>query len=76
MQETRLAHGLAKCFGLTMEGRGESLRRWNGEATLGCLGAEVKKVLDEASSVSIAKVKIPTLLLIQIHRTRIIRQAR
>jgi DNA ligase-4 len=55
MQETRLAQELAKCFGLTMGGRGESLRRWDGEATLGCLGTEVMKVLDEASSVSITK---------------------
>ncbi|KIM90611.1 hypothetical protein PILCRDRAFT_1874 [Piloderma croceum F 1598] len=50
MQETRLAQELAKCFGLTMGGRGESLRRWDGEATLGCLGTEVMRVLDEASS--------------------------
>jgi DNA ligase-4 len=56
MQETRLAQELAKCFGLTMAGRGESLRRWDGETTLGCLGTEVMKVLNEASSVSIASV--------------------
>lgn len=55
MQETSLARELAKCFGVSMEGRGESLRRWNGEATLGCLGADVMKILDEACSVSGAK---------------------
>jgi DNA ligase 4 len=56
MQEARLACQLAKCFGVSAEGRGELLRRWDGETTLGCLGGEVMKVLEEASSVSDTKV--------------------
>jgi DNA ligase 4 len=69
MQETRLSRELAKCFGVSMKGRGESLRLWNGETTVGCLGGEVMKVLDEASSVSESNhVDFPTLFLIQLHR--------
>lgn len=51
MQETRLAQELAKCIGVSVQGRGDALRSWNGENTLGCLGEEVKKVINEASSV-------------------------
>lgn len=51
MQETKLAEELAKCLGISLDGRGESLKKWNGENTLGCLGSEVKKLLDEASAV-------------------------
>lgn len=50
MQETRLAQELTKCFGISMQGRGENLRCWNGETTTGCLGGEVAKVLRSASS--------------------------
>ena len=70
MQETRLARELAKCFGLSTDGRGKSLLRWDGENTLGCLGGEVMKVLDEASSVSDSNeiVAFLTLLLIYLRR--------
>lgn len=52
MQETRLAQELVKIFGISKNGRGESLQKWKGETTLGCLGDEVKKVLDQSIPVS------------------------
>ncbi|KAF7977593.1 hypothetical protein HWV62_3192 [Athelia sp. TMB] len=50
MQEARLAQELANCLGVSMKGRGEALRQWNGETATGCLGAEIGKVVDSASS--------------------------
>ena len=51
MQETRLAQELVKCVGISVQGRGEALKMWNGENTLGCLGDEVRNVINETSSV-------------------------
>ena len=51
MQETRLAQELAKCIGISVQGRGDALKWWNGENSLGCLGEEVKKVIEKGSSV-------------------------
>lgn len=53
MQETKLAQELAKCFGVSMKGRGDVLNHWNGEASTGCLGAEICKIANSASSVRV-----------------------
>ncbi|KZP21054.1 hypothetical protein FIBSPDRAFT_788707 [Athelia psychrophila] len=56
MQETKLAQELAKCFGVSMKGRGDVLNHWNGEASTGCLGAEICKIANSASSLDEAQI--------------------
>ncbi|EIN06045.1 DNA ligase/mRNA capping enzyme, partial [Punctularia strigosozonata HHB-11173 SS5] len=66
LQETRLARHLVTILGVSDQpgGRGARLRAWNASNASGCLGEEVKRVLDPASpdidgriwAVSIAEV--------------------
>lgn len=52
LQETRLAGYLSDIYGVsTAKGcRGAYLRAWNADNAVGCLGAEVKKLLESTSS--------------------------
>lgn len=52
LQETRLAGYLAGIYGVsTAEGcRGAALRAWSADRAVGCLGAEVKRLLEGTSS--------------------------
>ena len=45
MQETRLAHTISKALCLSRKGRGERLAAWKAETAVGCLGLEVRKVI-------------------------------
>jgi len=47
LKETKLARNIADCLGVSLDGRGESLRLWNSEYHSGCLGEEVKRLMDE-----------------------------
>lgn len=55
LQETRLARHLADIFSVSTSSnsRGTRLRDWKSEKTLGCLGNEVRTVLEASSPVSI-----------------------
>ncbi|OSD05314.1 hypothetical protein PYCCODRAFT_1385066 [Trametes coccinea BRFM310] len=52
MQEARLAEYIAKIIGVSSasHGRGERLRKWKGEDSLGCLGYEVETVMASSST--------------------------
>ncbi|KAF7971295.1 hypothetical protein HWV62_21450 [Athelia sp. TMB] len=73
MQEARLAQELANCLGVSMKGRGEALRQWNGETATGCLGAEIGKVVDSASSVRamVARMNFRAHLMIKLDNSHI-----
>lgn len=49
MQEARLANAISKalCVSHTPHGRGQRLSTWKAENAVGCLGHEVRKVLEE-----------------------------
>jgi hypothetical protein len=44
MKETRLATNLGKCIGKVV-----ALKDWNGDASSGCLGDEVSRILEGVS---------------------------
>jgi DNA ligase 4 len=50
VKETHLARYLCDILGVS-EGRGARLRSWSVPQAAGCLGGEVKKVMEEASAV-------------------------
>jgi len=54
MQETRLAQQLARVFGVSKgsNGRGSCLVRWGADGSSGCLGAEVRTILEASAGVS------------------------
>ena len=56
LQETRLSGYIADIFGVSTAGgsRGASLRAWNAESAVGCLGVEVRKVLESTASPSVS----------------------
>jgi len=53
MQEARLAQHLARVFGASNDpkGRGSGLTRWNVDGSRGCLGAEVRAILEASVGV-------------------------
>ncbi|KZT07561.1 uncharacterized protein LAESUDRAFT_115651 [Laetiporus sulphureus 93-53] len=63
LQETRLAQSISKVLGISKNtgARGNGLVNWDGDNSIGCLGLEVQKILEESSTItegtlSIAKV--------------------
>lgn len=50
MQETRLAQSISRalCVSHKMHERGESLAKWKAETAVGCLGLEVRRVIQES----------------------------
>ncbi|KII85754.1 hypothetical protein PLICRDRAFT_700571 [Plicaturopsis crispa FD-325 SS-3] len=51
LQETRLAGTLARVFGVSgSTSRGRTLAQWNGEQASGCLGHEVRAMMEQANS--------------------------
>ncbi|KAI0742007.1 hypothetical protein C8Q80DRAFT_1260737 [Daedaleopsis nitida] len=63
LQETRLAQYLVKILGVSSDthGRGERLKKWQGEDAMGCLGEEVKLVMSETFAHSQASTTEVTL---------------
>lgn len=55
LQEAKLGQLIADTLGVSTEphGRGRPLLDWRAEDAIGCLGAEVKKIMQETSDVSI-----------------------
>ena len=53
IQEARLAQNLARVFGASNnpKGRGSRLTRWNVDGSYGCLGAEVRAILEASAGV-------------------------
>ncbi|RPD64481.1 hypothetical protein L226DRAFT_545021 [Lentinus tigrinus ALCF2SS1-7] len=69
LQETRLAQHLVKILGVSSatQCRGERLRNWQQEDTMGCLGDEVKDVMlgtahSQASTVAVTIAQVDALL--------------
>lgn len=59
MQETRLAHAISKalCMSHTLHGRGQKLATWKAQTAVGCLGHEVRKVLEDSEVSSIVDTR-------------------
>lgn len=55
LQETALARHLSKvlCVATGSAGRGGALKNWAADATLGCLGEEVRKLLQRSTAVGV-----------------------
>ena len=67
LQETRLAQYLVKILGVSSEGRGERLKKWQGEDAIGCLGEEGGSIMSattqsQASTVCVTLQQVDALL--------------
>lgn len=60
MKETRLARHLAEIYAVSTSanGRGERLLKWKGEDTPGCLGLEVRNILEANITVRYTRTRL------------------